>query len=321
MSDSPAIRFSGRGRVMRIKGPLLAALASVAVASGCASRPGAGVVSLSTTVPATSALILPAPGTQSIVSVVQRQYTNGIEQQIALSTSASTPGQNFLSIQVFGPAERSAMPGGTLSYQPVRHSAIQAEIRRYFPGRSLQISSNFVRNNYGPFGYAFGQGSGRDGCLYGWQQIRSDAVERRLFENQGMIQVRLRVCEAGASQKDLLDLMYGYTITGGFAGAAWNPYGTRAAVDRHVGGGEPLRVALDEGRQRAVPVTSGRRLVTSDRVRRAESTTPQRRSAADDVGDDAVNVPSPTRTVSSTEDVVVPSPACLAGDPAASGCD
>lgn len=103
-----------------------------------AARPGRvqALRQLSSTVPAASALVLPAPGTLSIVSVIQRQYTNAIEQQIALSTSAATSGQNFISIQAFGPAETVAMPSGALAFRPVRHSAIQSEIRTYFPGHA-----------------------------------------------------------------------------------------------------------------------------------------------------------------------------------------
>lgn len=153
MDDSAAIRFSGRGGGVSGVGFLLVALA--AAASGCTARPGAGVATLSSTVTAASALVVPAPGTLSIVSVIQRQYTNAIEQQVALSTSASTSGQNFISIQAFGPAETVALPAGALAFKPVRHVAIQAEISRYFPGRRLTISSNFVRNTYGPFGYAY----------------------------------------------------------------------------------------------------------------------------------------------------------------------
>src|SRR5690606_5532745 len=92
MDDSAAIRFSGRGGVFR-RTSLLAALVAAVTAAGCAARPGVGVATLSSTVPAASALVLPTPGTLSIVSVIQRQYTNAIEQQIALSTSAATPGQ------------------------------------------------------------------------------------------------------------------------------------------------------------------------------------------------------------------------------------
>ena len=299
---------------------LLTALA-VAALSGCAARPGVGMATLSTTVPAASALVLPAPGTLSIVSVIQRQYTNAIEQQVALSTSAATSGQNFLSIQAFGPAETVARPAGTLAFRPVQHSAIRAEIRRYFPGRSLAISTNFVRNGYGPFGYAYGRGAGDDGCLYGWQQVRSDVADRDKLNSLGMIQIRLRVCQSGASEKELVELMYGYTIVGGFAGAAWNPYGAPAAVDRQIGGGEPLRVAVEE---RTVSAATTH-VVAQERVpvaRKLPGKKPASRTEMVDTGDTVI-VPSPTGGARATEDeaVVVPSPVCVTGASGSTACD
>ena len=292
-------------------------LAVAVVASGCVARPGTGVATVSARVSEAEALILPAPGTQSVVGVVQRKYANAIEQEVALSTEAATPGQNFLGVTIFGPAETVAMPAGTLTYRALSHSAIRAEIRRHLPGRALAISSHFVRNNYGPFGYAYGPGADRDGCLYGWQQIRSDAADRDIRGNQGMIQVRLRVCQAGASEKDLVALMYGYTITGGFSGATWNPYGRPPAVDPEIGGGEPLVVEPE----------------THKVV--AERRAPVRRAVAAEVEEDAapitrrdvVIVPSPTATATggasaTTEDaVVVPSPVCRADGSGGTSCD
>jgi len=321
MDDSAAIRFSGRGGVFK-RTSLLVALVAAVTAAGCAARPGVGVATLSSTVPAASALVLPTPGTLSIVSVIQRQYTNAIEQQIALSTSAATPGQNFISIQAFGPAETVAMPGGTLAYKPVQHSTIRGEIRSALPGRALAISSNFVRNNYGPFGYAYGRGAGDDGCLYGWQQIRSDEADRSKLNSFGMIQIRLRVCQSGAGEKELVELMYGYTVVGGFAGATWNPYGRPAGVDSGIGGGEPLRVPIEEKR---TPATTG--VAAEERVppaRRTVESRPVVRRAETTVAADAVIVPSPSGgAVSETkgEAVAVPSPGCVSPSSGAAGCD
>ncbi|MCT7663590.1 cellulose biosynthesis protein BcsN [Shinella kummerowiae] len=320
MDDSAAIRFFDRdGRAFR-RATLGAAVAAVALVGGCAARPGVGVATQSTTVPATSALVLPAPGTLSIVSVIQRQYTNGIEQQVVLSTSAATSGQNFLSIQAFGPAETVAMPGGTLAFKPVLHSAIRAEIRKYFAGRPVAISSNFVRNSYGPFGYAYGRGAGDDGCLYGWQQVRSDEAERNRMNNSGTIQIRLRVCQSGASEKDLVELMYGYTIVGGFAGKTWNPYGTPASVDSQIGGGEPLRVTVED---RKVPVVVRRE--TPQRVVRERQLSEEKPARAADVidTDKAVLVPSPSGggATAGDEAVVVPSPVCVADASGSATCN
>ena len=320
MDDSAAIRFFRRGGQVLRTASLLTAITATALA-GCAARPGIGMATLSTTVPASSALVLPAPGSQSIVSVIQRQYTNAVEQQIALSTSAATSGQNFISIQAFGPAETVAMPSGTLAFKPVQHSAIRSEIRTYFPGRALSISTNFVRNGYGPFGYAYGRGAGDDGCLYGWQQIRSDVADRDKMRDLGMLQIRLRVCQSGASEAELVELMYGYTIVGGFSGATWNPYGKPAPVDSQIGGGEPLRVPVEERRE---PVTVR---VEKERVVPVVRNLPQKkvvRQAAEAAeAGDVVVVPSPTggAATSEGEAVVVPSPVCVASSSGSTTCN
>ena len=322
MDDSAAIRFSGRGGRVFQRSVLLATCAAAVLAAGCAARPGVGVATLSTTVPASSALVLPAPGTLSIVSVIQRQYTNAIEQKIALSTSAATPGQNFISIQAFGPVETAAMPGGTLAFKPVQHSAIRGEMRAALPGRAMAISSNFVRNGYGPFGYAYGRGAGDDGCLYGWQQIRADEADRSRMNSYGSIQIRLRVCQSGAGERELVEMMYGYTVVGGFSGATWNPYGTPASVDSGIGGGEPLRVAIEERRAPATAVAEAEARVPA--VRRQRDVKPAVRRAETRDRGEAVIVPSPTGgTVSETEGeaVVVPSPVCVTSAAGSATCN
>jgi hypothetical protein len=323
MDDSAAIRFSGRGGGVFQGSVLLATCAAAVLAAGCAARPGPGVATLSTTVPASSALVLPAPGTLSIVSVIQRQYTNAIEQQIALSTSAATSGQNFISIQAFGPAETVAMPGGTLAFKPVQHSAIRGEMRAALPGRALAISSNFVRNGYGPFGYAYGRGAGDDGCLYGWQQIRADETDRSKLNSNGSIQIRLRVCQSGAGEKELVEMMYGYTVVGGFSGATWNPYGTPPSVDSGIGGGEPLRVAIEERKAPAKVVVESEARVPAVRRQTTERKPVLRRTDTLDRGDTVI-VPSPTGgAVSETEGeaVVVPSPVCVTSASGSATCN
>jgi hypothetical protein len=311
MDDSAATRIPVRRGGVFTAAALAAALAALALA-GCTARPGPGIATLSTTVPAASALVLPAPGSLSIVSVIQRQYTNAIEQQIALYTSAATSGQNFISIQAFGPAETVAMPAGALAFRPVRHSIIRSEIRTYFGGRALAISPNFVRNHYGPFGYAYGRGAGDDGCLYGWQQIRADEADRNRLNSLGMLQLRLRVCQAGASEKQLVEMMYGYTIVGGFSGKTWNPYGMPASVDAGIGGDKPLRVAIEEPSVVVpVPVRS-ERVERRPVVRRNMERQANVRRVETVEEETGVVVPSPSGGAVSSEGgaVVVPSPAC-----------
>ena len=50
-------------------------------------------------VEAASALVLPGPGGQAVVGVVERRYGNALEQEVALATQAATPGQNNLAVR------------------------------------------------------------------------------------------------------------------------------------------------------------------------------------------------------------------------------
>jgi hypothetical protein len=135
-----------------------------------------------------------------------------------------------------------------------------------------------------------------------------------------MIQVRLRVCQSGASEKELVELMYGYTIVGGFSGTTWNPYGTPASVDSQIGGGEPLRVATEDHR---VPVVASVETKREVPVRRnLPERKPLRAVEAVDT-ETGVVVPSPTGGVTVVEDeaVVVPSPVCVTGASGSATCN
>lgn len=202
--------------------------------TGCA-RDGVKLSDTVVTVSDETAFALPQPGGPAVVSIVQREYSNSTQQDIYLFTSASTPGQNVLRVQLFGPVGLQMDGQKTAGYSSLRASQISGEMRKEFPGVALAKSPLFLQNNYGPFGYAFGRGQGNDGCLYGWQQVRASQADRSAFRNRGTIQVRLRLCEDGASEQKLLATMYNYTIRGAFNAAGWNPYGEPPAVDPTIG--------------------------------------------------------------------------------------
>jgi hypothetical protein len=182
-----------------------------------------------------NAFAYPAPGGPTVQAVVQRHYSNAVEQEIVLETRASLPGQNYLRIQMFGPADTGRSNQGTLKqeFEPARN--VVSEMRRLFPGVAMQRSLSYVQNKYGPFGYALGRSAGGDGCIYGWQRITSTGTTQVWVGNRGAIQIRLRLCEQGASQAELLSNMYDFTISSSFGVRNWNPYGDPAAVDPSFG--------------------------------------------------------------------------------------
>lgn len=185
------------------------------------------------------ALVMPPPGGPAIVGVVQTKRGNGIEQTLSLDTSSSVPGQNYLKLSFQGGDTGDKAP--STAYRPLGDPELRREIASATPGAPLSRSSTFLQNAYGPFGYASGHSRRGDACLYGWQQIRSGSVGNGIGRDFGMIQVKLRICDNRATERELLSVMYGYTIVGNFQGEIWNPYGSPGGVDPRIGQpGQPI---------------------------------------------------------------------------------
>lgn len=221
----------------RLVGATSIALLSVILA-GCGTPTDIQRASTNARIGAVSALVLPPPGGPSVVDVVERRYSNAIQQDISLSAASSVAGQNILRVQLFGPVGTEA--GQTsLSNLPITESTIQREMRAAFPGVAMQRSPLYAQNSFGPFGYAVGR-SGRDLCLYAWQRV-TGPTRAAPFSPRGTMQTRLRLCQTGASEEALLSVMYGYTVTGGFPAGSWNPFGPPPPPDPRLGAtGKPV---------------------------------------------------------------------------------
>lgn len=186
-------------------------------------------------VPAEQAFAVPEVGGPAVTAVLEKRFANATEQDVLLATSAATPGQNMLRIQIFGPVEPALASRGKLraGYLPAKN--VNAEMRELIPGVRMQTSGYYVQNKYGPFGYAVGRTSSGDTCLYGWQRITSTGFTQTWIGNKGSIQVRLRLCDQNASEQRLLQSMYGYTINASFKDRNWNPYGEPLPPDEALG--------------------------------------------------------------------------------------
>ncbi|MEO3385372.1 cellulose biosynthesis protein BcsN [Mesorhizobium sp. CAU 1741] len=224
---------------------LLAPLLALALGACVASPTRLEQASLARSVPAADAIALPPPGGPAVVGVVERRYANAIQQDIALGATTSVPGQNLMRVQMFGPV---GSDGSTtrLPDHGLREAELRREMRAALPGIAMQRSPLYVQNGYGPFGYATGT-SGRNRCIYAWQRIVPNRGSSP-FSSRGSVQMRLRVCQIGASERGLLALMYGYTINSSFSGFGWNPYGTPSAADPRLGQtGKPIVPASSGG--------------------------------------------------------------------------
>lgn len=201
------------------------------------------------------ALAFPPPGGPAIINVVENRRAKDVDQTISLATSSSVPGQNFLKVQFLGIT--GSGPGlGSRPYNTINDRVIAREMASAVPGVRLARSAIFVQNSYGPFGYASGQSRSGDTCLYAWQQVQAGFAPPQEQRNFGMVQVRIRLCDAHATERQLLSTVYGYTIAGRFDGAALNPFGAPRGADAVLGKPGEL-VYPDATAYRTAPITIG----------------------------------------------------------------
>lgn len=231
----PEVRL-GQSRQAKSLGRALRALAILPIlaAGACTTRSEVGFATLMNEVPATRAIIVPPTGGPSIVAVLQRSYQNGLSQEIALSTASLTPGQNAFYV-TFATGSRGLSEIDDVLSLPssITQDRIAGEMEERMPGIEMQTSLVYVQNRYGPFGFATGRSASGDTCLYAWQRIEPN--EPAIFVPGGVISVRLRLCDAAATQEQLLRSMYGFTISAYYMSGSWNPYGPPPPVPAQLG--------------------------------------------------------------------------------------
>ena len=278
--------------------------------AACATGQGVDVASTWRRVSPENTYVLPPPGGPSIVTIMQRQFSNATQQDIALATTSGLPGQNLLRVQFFGPTDAAYARNGSLSDISLPATNISAEIRKQMPGVSMRRSGYYVQNRYGPFGYATGRAGKSDTCLYAWQRIRAVGRQTTLIRNRGTIQIRVRLCETGASEQQLLSFMYGFSIIGSFGDLSWNPYGSPAAPPYSLGRpGEPIypQTMAEPGASQSVSPAAPR---NTARPRQAQPRPANAAQPAPLPAPIGPAVPPPPGTPSAA--TVVPPPPCLA---------
>ncbi len=235
------------------------AILPILVTGACATRTDIGFATLMKEVPATQAIIVPPPGGPSIVAVLERNYQNGLSQEIALSTASLTPGQNAFHVTLATGRRGLSEIDDILSLpSSITQDRVAGEMEERLPGIEMQTSLVYVQNKYGPFGFATGRSANGDTCLYAWQRIEPD--KPALFIPGGVISVRLRLCDAAATQEQLLRSMYGFTISAYYMSNLWNPYGEPPSPPAQLGQIDAPIYPLNMG-------TSARPAVVRQRVR------------------------------------------------------
>ena len=214
----------------------IAAVASVLALGGCVAPYGERVEPVALAqdrmLGPEAAFVAPPVGGPPVIGVIQRTYRNAVRQRIILQTDGSVAGENNIEVTFYGPL-KAAPDAGNLKRDTGTLTEIAAEMRRKIP-LPMAISPEYAQNSYGPFGFAFG-GNAAGRCLYAWQRIHA---QRNIFQEpstRGEISLRLRLCRRGASDAQLLAVMYGYQFVATLPNPNWNPFGTPPPADPAIG--------------------------------------------------------------------------------------
>lgn len=188
------------------------------------------------------AMVALPPGSPPVVGVTQRSYENAVAQTISLATRGRTPGENAIQVAFFTAADlpdSTGVEGNLLKLPGIDDFAVAQEMEERLPGVAMAPSAVFVQNKYGPFGYAFGRGTGGEACLYAWQRIADgDSIFR---PKSGAISIRMRICDPKASEAALLRLAYEYSLNASLRRSGWNPTGDAPAPAPELGkAGAPI---------------------------------------------------------------------------------
>jgi len=186
---------------------------------------------------------LPAGG-PAIITVLEKRYKDAIVRESILATNSRVSGQNFLTITLYGPVGYVTVDDNALGEEAIDPTQIGREFGWYLFGVPMRTSLIYTQNKYGPFGFATGVARTGDRCLYAWQH-----VERPLFLKAGAVGIRLRLCDAKASEQELLSVMYNFDVVGYLPSPLWNPYGKPPHVAANLG-------ALSAPVQPQLPVTT-----------------------------------------------------------------
>ena len=224
---------AGRSGLLRVRrgsriAAIGAALGFALASSGCVlSLRGEDpkVATMTIEVPASQSLILPEPGGPSVLTVLETRYLNALEQEVVLGTRSTAPGQNSFHVIFFGPIDGRTGRDNYRKDDRLSEESLADEMEEVLPGVAMHTSTFFVQNRYGPFGYAIGRAGSNELCIYAWQRIESQVSLSPVSWDRGVLTVKLRLCQTGATEQSLLGIMYRYSINGYYLPRGWQPYG------------------------------------------------------------------------------------------------
>lgn len=192
--------------------------AMAALLAGCAATsspvayygapPAGAAAQLARPVSTGQALVRLPEGAGSVLSVVERRSGDVLAQEIALKADASALGENMVRVAIGRLNEGDPVLAPKVA--PALAADIELEMAAAFPGMRMRIAETIARNAYGPFGYATGT-HGRYACIYAWQFIpmvgEGSGPLRRVLDAPRSAALRIRLCRAGVSKEDLIEMV------------------------------------------------------------------------------------------------------------------
>ncbi|MBB3810146.1 cellulose biosynthesis protein BcsN [Pseudochelatococcus contaminans] len=200
------------------------------------------IISETSQVSLSRAMLVPSIGTTPIIGVLESRYTNAYVQELILQTDSRRPGQSRYHVTFMLPGETGGPGTRDLEVRRIDPFLIQKELAERFPDVAMEMSAYFVQNRFGPFGFATGRTTAGDTCIYAWQTITRSRAASLIDGVGGRIDIRLDMCDSGASVGDLLEMMYGFTINAYLARWNWQPYDGTPSLNPDIGTpGEDIR--------------------------------------------------------------------------------
>ena len=196
-------------------------MAVILIASGCATQHTIVDKFDSTSLPTDRAFGSLGPGTPAPLSIVETYYANATRQEIVLATRGKTPGENRLQIDVFGLRNYGVALETTLPDVSLKEGELISEAEAALPDIPLRISSSYLQNRRGPFGYAVGKTKEGDTCIYAWQRLATPDRKLSVVNSRVALSIRLRLCDPQASEAALAAAMMNLSLNITLSGGSW----------------------------------------------------------------------------------------------------
>ncbi len=133
-----------------------------------------------------------------IISVSQKNYSNGASQRIIYRSGAGVIGENYVQVRATKLKSYNKSRTETLDVHNNELATLRREFSKEFPGQKFVVNSSPRRNGYGLFGHVFFKRGGNQNCLFGWQAARSEVKKGNIFQkfrNKPIdITLRFRFC-------------------------------------------------------------------------------------------------------------------------------